>query len=281
MTIQKLIAACVILGAQAVAAQGIGPAVGITEYQALTSPKLRPNAIQAQSLEYVIPELIIGGDWTSTIRITNRGQKTVPETNVFMLDNTGKPLKATFQITGGAVITDSAFSFTLEPGALVEATFVGDVTAFGHAVIDFCGSATKCSNTGVYGEVSLRNRYAGRPDFESIFPFERPASLQNMLFDGRNGLTTVLYLANQNTATTALTMEVRNFNNELLRTVPITMPDSSSQILTLHTLSPETLGIQGTLIFKVTTPSANITVTGLRINPSNSFTPLRAFLPPI
>ena len=102
-----------------------------------------------------------------------------------------------------------------------------------------------------------------------------------MLFDGRNGLTTVLYLANQNTATTALTMEVRNFNNELLRTVPITMPDSSSQILTLHTLSPETLGIQGTLIFKVTTPSAYITVTGLRINPSNSFTPLRAFLPPI
>lgn len=280
MKTHALVAAFVLFGTQAVAAQGIGPAVGITEYQALTSPKLRPNAIQAQSGEAVIPQLIIGGDWTSTIRITNRGKTTVPSTNVFMIDNAGKPLKATFQITSGAVLTDSAFSFSLEPGELVEATFLSSVTAFGQAYIDFCGSPTKCSNTGVYGEVSLRWRYAGRPDFESIFPFERPASLQNMLFDGRNGLTTVLYLANFDTAT-ALTMEVRNFNNQLLRTVPITMPNSSSQILTLNELSPETLGIQGTLIFKVTTPSAYITVTGLRINPSGSFTPLRAFIPPI
>jgi hypothetical protein len=281
MKTQNIIAVLVLLGAQAAAAQDLGPAVDAGSQQGAASRLLHANVIQAQSFEYVVPELIIGGDWTSTIRLTNRSTTTIPRTNVYMVDNQGGDLKSTFQVTDGSVITDSTFSFTLPPGTMVEVTFLGNAPAFGHAIIDFCGSATKCANAGLYGEVSLRNRFASRPDFESIFPLERPATLQYMLFDGRAGLTTVLYIANQNTATTQVALDVRGTNNALLRTVNFAIPALSSQILTLHALSTETLGIQGTLVFRTSTPQSFITVTGLRINPSNSFTPLRAFLPPI
>jgi hypothetical protein len=51
-----------------------------------------------------------------------------------------------------------------------------------------------------------------------------------------------------------------------------------SQILTLQTLAPETIGIQGTIVIRSQGGTALITATGLRINPTNSFTPLRAFV---
>jgi hypothetical protein len=48
-----------------------------------------PKAIQLQGVEFVVPELIIGGEWTTTIRLTNRGKTAIPTTNVYFFDNTG------------------------------------------------------------------------------------------------------------------------------------------------------------------------------------------------
>ena len=241
--------------------------------------KTHPDAIQLQSLEYVIPEVIIGGEWTSTLRFTNRGTKALPTTNVYLIDDAGNPMLATFQITDGSVLTASAFSVTLGVGGMVEGTFLGGSnTSFGHAIIG-CSSAG-CGTPGLYGEVALRNRNSTRPDFEAVFPFERPYTLQYMLFDGRNGLTTALYLVNESTTLTQIAIDVVDTNNRILRTVNLTFAGLSSQIQTLHVLAPETIGIQGTLVIRALSGAqAFITATGLRINPTNSFTPLRAFVP--
>jgi hypothetical protein len=279
--VQRMVFAFALIGGRdAVQAQIIMPlaADAGAAYHSAIGMRAHPNAVQVQQSEYVIPELIIGGDWTSTIRFTNRGSKPVPTTNVYMVDSAGNDLKSTFQITNGGVITASTFSFSLPVGTMVEATFLGDVTAFGHAIIDYCSSASGCGGSGVYGEVTLRDRNATRPDFESVFPFERPFALQYMLFDGRNGLTTVLYLVNENTTTSQVAIDIVNANNTVLRTVNLTFAGLSSQILTLHVLSPETIGIQGTLVIRGLN-GALMTATALRINPSNSFTPLRAFVP--
>ena len=66
--------------------------------------KARPDAIQLQSLEWVVPELILGGEWTSSIKLTNRGTQAIPITNVNFWDNTGNPLQTTFQGTSGATM---------------------------------------------------------------------------------------------------------------------------------------------------------------------------------
>jgi len=132
---------------------------------------------------------------------------------------------------------------------------------------------------GLYGEVTLRNRNATRPDFESVFPIEEPFATQYMLFDGRNGLTTVLYLVNESTTANLISIDVIDANNRTLRTIPISFVAIGSQILTLHILAPETIGIQGTLRIRGQDSASLVTATGLRVNPSNSFTPLRAFAP--
>ena len=149
------------------------------------------------------------------------------------------------------------------------------------ATVSLAVPANGCGTPGLYAEVTLRNRNSTRPDFESVFPFEKPVPLQYMLFDGRNGFTTVLYLSNENSISTQIVLEVDDSFGRAVRTVTLTLRALETQILTLHVLSPETIGIQGTLVLqgRNSNGTALITATGLRINPSNSFTPLRAFVP--
>jgi len=241
-----------------------------------------PRAVLQQSVEFVIPELIIGGEWTSTIKLTNKSAKTMPATNVFFEDNLGNPMKATFQTTVGNVLTEAGFSFSLVPGGIVEATFIGGTsTQFGHAIIDICGTAGVCSSAGLYGEVTLRNRNSTRPDFESIFPLEQPTDLQYMLLDHRNGLATILYLVNSNTTSTSVSLEFYNTSNQLIAKTTGVLKTFESQILSVNSLLPATVGLQGTLVIRGQNNAgfALVTATGLRINSSNSFTPMRAFVP--
>jgi hypothetical protein len=258
-------------------AQDIQPSTAESRIQPLpaTGP---PQAIQLQGVEFVVPELIIGGEWTTTIRLTNRGKTAIPTTNVYFFDNNGNAMSATFQITSGSIITDHGFSFSLGVGGIVEATFIGTSTVtFGFASIG-CNT-NGCGTPGLYGEATLRNRNATRPDFESVFPLEYPASVQYMLFDGRAGVTTVLYLVNSTTTPQTVNIDVYDVNSKLLRTVPIPMQSEASLILSLHgDLAPETVGIQGTLAIR-SASTLPVTITGLRINPSNSFSSMRAFIP--
>jgi hypothetical protein len=61
--------------------------------------------------------------------------------------------------------------------------------------------------------------------------------------------------------------------------VNIPFGPQQSQILELHVLSQETIGTLGTLVIQSPSSKVLVTATGLRVNPSNSFTPLRAFVP--
>ncbi|MEO8660194.1 MAG: hypothetical protein ABI693_17115 [Bryobacteraceae bacterium] len=280
--VRRMAVALVLTGSSSMTmGQNIRPlAMGRESFRAAIEKRTRPyrDAVQLQGYEYVVPQLIIGGEWTSTIRLTNRGRNLVPPTDVYFLDNLGNPLPATFQITGGSIITDVGFSFSMDPGSLLELTFFGGSdTLFGHAFV--ACSAAGCGTPGIYGEVALRNRNATRPDFESVFPLERPYAIQSMLFDGRNGMTTALYLVNENTFLSQVTIDIVDTRNLILRSVNIQLSGLASQILTLHVIAPETTGIQGTLLIHgQNSDGVLITATGLRINPSNSFTPLRAFV---
>ena len=185
---------------------------------------------------------------------------------------------ATYRTSAGELVTDVGFSFSLGVGNVIEVTFVGrSFTQFGHAFV--ACSANGCGTPGLYGEVTLRNRNATRPDFESVFPIEAPAPLQYMLFDGRNGVTTTLYLVSGSQDSTTVAVDVVDSGNRLLRTVNIPFRGTQTKILTLHVIAPETIGILGTLVIRSPGSSVPITATGLRINPSNSFTPLRTFVP--
>jgi hypothetical protein len=265
-----------LLFSASVVAQNIHPP---TESSIEPLTKGSPEAIQLQGVEFVIPELIIGGEWSTTIRLTNRGKTAYPPTNVSFFDNNGNPMSATFQTSSGNVVTGTGFSFSLGVGGIVEATFSGtSSTSFGFAGIN-C-NASGCGTPGLYGEATLRNHNATRPDFVSVFPLEYPASVQYMLFDGRSGVTTTLYLVNSATTTAqTVNIDVLDVNNNLILTTPIPMQAGASSILSLSSIAPQTVGIQGTLVIRSASGTLPVTITGLRIDPSNSFTPIRAFIP--
>jgi len=248
--------------------------------KSVTDIRIQRDAVQLQNQEYVFPQFVVGGEWTSTIKLTNRGTRPLTEIPVVLIDNTGKPMRATVQLSDGRTITDSSFTATLPVGALVEAIFEGGRdTQFGHAFIG-CPATGACETTGLYGEVTLRNRNSTRPDFESIFPIEQPAQTQYLLFDGRIGFTTLLYLVNPKATDTGVTLEIVDTSNKVLRSLNLTLRAGGSELLTLHVLSAETVGIQGTVVIRATNSGVDIVATGLRITPSNSFTPIRAFVPP-
>jgi hypothetical protein len=247
----------------------------------LAANQAQPQAVFQQGFDYVFPELILGGEWSSTIKLTNRSAISIPSTNVYFIDDLGNPMTTTFQNSAGNMRTDVGFSFSLAPGGMIEGTFFGGTsTQFGHAFVALCPSSGACLS-GVYGEVTLRNRNATRPDFEAVFPLEQPTSLQYMLWDHRNGLTTVLYLVNENSTKTSISLTFTDTSNRLIRTVNVTLPALGCDIETLNSLVPETSGKQGTLAISGQNSSgtAFVTATALRINPSNSFTPMRAFVP--
>jgi hypothetical protein len=57
-----------------------------------------------------------------------------------------------------------------------------------------------------------------------------------MLWDHRAGLTTTLYLVNENTTPTTVFLDYMNTNNQLIRTLTVTLPGLGSEILP-HTLA--------------------------------------------
>jgi hypothetical protein len=226
--------------------------------------------------DFIVPQLIIGGEWTSTLRLVNNGPVGITPHNAVFLDAEGRAMSATFQTTTGqGVVTSTGFTFFIAPGEMVDVTFFGGAQSqVGHIRLDptACPINVACS---LYGEVTLRNRNFTRPDFESVFAIEAPARDQFLLWDHRDGFSTVLYLVNANSGPDTVALDFYDSRARLVRSVAVDLPGAGARIFTLHALAPETLGLQGTLVIR---PTNLLVATGLRINPSNSFTPLRAFV---
>lgn len=266
---------------------GLAGSIGVLDTRTVEIQTRERFAVKQQTLEAVGPQFIVGGEWTTTVRFFNRGTRSIPVTNFYFLDNTGSPLMVTFQtvttnfqgqMVKGDPVTGVGATVTLQPGIGIEGNFLSTAATaqYGHILLDACGASLGCSTAGLYGEVILKNRNSTRPDFESVFPFEQPASLQYIPFDHRDGFTTTLYLVSPLSAST-VTLDFRNLADRSIRTLTIPMLQSESKILSLHALAPETIGTLGTLV--INSGTAFVVPTALRINPTNSFTPIRAFVP--
>ena len=165
---------------QAIGSSEAMPVASIDAISITSERSVSPHrkAVQLLGQEYILPQFVIGGEWISTIKITNRGTKAFNAIPFYLNDNNGLPLNATFRLSDGRVITDSAFTVSLSIGGILEATFAGGRDAqFGHVFIG-CPATGPCETPGLYSDVTLRNRNATRPDFESVFPVEQPYATQ-------------------------------------------------------------------------------------------------------
>lgn len=76
-------------------------------------------AVTLTGLEAFAPQLIIGGEWTSTIKLTNLGTEAIPWSDAFFLDHNGDLMQARFQTTGGETVTGPGFQYSIAPAGIV------------------------------------------------------------------------------------------------------------------------------------------------------------------
>ncbi len=262
---------------------GLKEAIAIGRTAAKSSVEARAASLQRgarsaqviSSDEVYLPELIIGGEWTTTLTITNLGTETAQNLSGYLIDNNGFPLTATIRGEGNVVI-DDAFILSVAPGVVFEIQFsLEGGPGFGHIYLPpvSCGSA----NCTIQAQAALKNTNPTRPDFESVFTLSAPESNQALLYDHRGGFSTTLYLVNakQNATTVRLTMQ-DDFGH-VIGAQDIDMTAESTQLITLHAMFPGSIGHYGLLLMTDTGNPENlggILATALRINPTNSFTPL-------
>ena len=265
------------MGFQQAVAAGRAAGKSSVEARAASRQQWARDAEVLASGEAYLPEFIIGGEWTTTLTITNLGTETAQNLTGYLVDNNGFPLTAT--INGeGSVVIDDAFILNVDPGVVFEIQFsLGDGQGYGHIYLPpvMCGSA----DCAIQAQVALKNSNPTRPDFESVFYLSAPETDQAMLYDHRGGFSTTLYLVNakQNATTVRLTMQDDLGN--VIGTQDIDMAAEATQLITLHAMFPDSIGHYGLLIVKDMGNPENlggILTTAVRINPTNSFTPLQA-----
>lgn len=230
-------------------------------------------------LEDSLPQLVVGGEWTAILKVTNLGPESLTTAEAFFTDDSGNPLP----LRGGGDVDfeGSSYAFSLIGFAVLEIQLeaLDDATHLGWIFLenpDECLSGDV--NCRLYAEITLKNSHPSRPDFESVFPMDSPSSYQMLLFDHRDGYSTYLYVVNWDTAPAFPEIQIYDDFGELIATIEdITLPPEGSTLINLHVEVPETLGHYGAIV--VTSPDGEdlFLVTALRLNPTNSFTPVRGF----
>src|SRR5215831_8109910 len=89
------------------AAQDEAPQFQPASRSVLAEAPVLPRAVAQQGVEAIVPQLILGGEWSSVLKLTNRSGRTITATNIFFVDNNGNPMRATLQTGDGRVYNDT------------------------------------------------------------------------------------------------------------------------------------------------------------------------------
>ena len=233
--------------------------------------------IRVSSFAEVAPLLIAGGEWTSQIILTS--YRSTPVTiPVSFFGQDGKPLTVPLiGMSAGAKIDVTIPSF----GTAFVETQRPTQSIVGWALIDVpCTGSEACGD--VLGQVILRNRASGRPDYEAVFPFsERLTSRLIMQFDNTAGFDTTLIVTNaeNDSFSRPMTVTAAFYNNSGIRVHldQFTVPVGGNLFFSTSDKFPQIRGQRGVL--DLTATNGDLVAAGLRINPTNAFAPILAFEP--
>ncbi len=133
----------------------------------------------------------------------------------------------------------------------------------------FCGD--------VAAVVTLKNRNSTRPDFEAVLPAKEAVSHTALLVDNRKDNETVLMLVNDSTFLSPISFKVvcKDSKGTTVLIDQITMSQNASLIFNLKERWPSLQDFVVRVEFSSST--ATVVLTAIRINPTNSFTPIPTF----
>lgn len=242
----------------------------------LTAQKARQ--IRVSSLDENLPIILFGQEWTTklTFHSFNTAPTRIP---VEFFATNGQPLAVPFNDSRASTMT-----VTLEPGqsTVFETAYEpsASATGVGRGKLDIPCSADTCG--GIATTVNIRNRANGRPDFEAIFPAQGSDDRTVLPVDNSRGHSTVVMIGNDGFSTSSarnatITISFRDRSNTRVHLDQFEIPNRGARLLNLSEYS-QLRDFQGVADFSAIN-SFGITVVGLRINPTNSFTPILPYEP--
>ena len=229
------------------------------------------------SVEDYIPILILGGEWTSSIVISNYSG--LPLELPLKFYTKGGPW--TVRVKGKG--TGSAFTYSLPIAATVKIEFegLGTTAEVGWAELDVfecTPSFSPCLEIGAYALLRNHNPLRAQ-DFEVSYQALGRSNEHVFLFDQTAFSQMVLNLINACTfsfcSDSTVALSVLDENGQAIYSRVETIAPMEVKILNLAQLSMTTWNRLGTI--RVVSSGFDLVVSGHRINETGSFTPLTPF----
>jgi hypothetical protein len=223
--------------------------------------------IRTSPFDRAIPQVAFGGGWQTAINILNMD---AAEVNFRILFRT--PAGEAWAVPLAGRGSAAQFDIRLRRGESVTLTTEdqgGLQEGWARLEVDCCFA--------LGGFSVFRQRVAGRPDFEAVVPFSRPAASSFLLYDNSAGFVTGVAVANGlPTVNGNLFVRIRDEAGNLLGTRDLQLPRDGRIVGALTQLLPETANRKGSLEISST---GSFAVLGLRFNPGGAFTSFNSFEP--
>jgi hypothetical protein len=225
------------------------------------------QGVSVSPTDTVIAQIASGGSWKTTIQLVNLGTKQALFTIIFY-DDTGAP--AQFNIVGGGRATSVSGSLAVGGARIIEIEDTSNNTLQGWGLMQTTDS--------IGGQVILRQRVPGQPDFEGAVPIASQSDRHYFIpFDQSSGFITGYALANTSPATQQMLMTFRDETGAELRRATLNFPGLAHQVFALGQF-PELSGKRG--YTEVTVPFTggqtaiiqSVAAMALRFNPTGPFT---------
>jgi hypothetical protein len=227
--------------------------------------------MNAGSIYDTIPHIVNGGNWKTTIVLTNMDD--APQRYKLILrDDNGKPLSLEFSGRKPA----AQFEGDLAVGAT--ATF--ETTGRGDLVTGWAEIETPIGNYEVGGMAVVGTTgIPGRPDFEATIPAWHSIEHEGVLpFDNTKGYVTGVALLNPGSYSTAkMPVTIYDESGNVLRIDILTLKPGSKMTFALPEQWKETAGRRGSIHFQGGLMSWS--VIGLRFHPGGAFTTVNLLEP--
>lgn len=222
-----------------------------------------------------LPHIVDGGSWQTTFVIANLATLAPGQAIIHLWAGDGAPLAVPFSgVSGGAPV--SQVTVNLPPSGVVT------LETLGNAVTTTVGWADMDVQTSGHLAISavMRQRVAGRPDYEVVVPSMRPATTNRIfVFDHISALDTGFGMANASRVNAAtVNVNIRDDTGQSIRTAVLSLPAGAQASFSLITEFNVTKGKRGTIEF-APQPGGWFTVIGLRFNPTGPFTSLEGMAP--
>jgi hypothetical protein len=236
----------------------------------LVAGGIRNNVGFDQSYD-VLPHIVFGGTWVTTITLVNMGHEPV-QVPISFFGEDGEPLEVPIQDVGA--YSELTVGIAAHGGiSLLTENHSSEPEVEGWVKLDL----TCC--TAVSGMAIFRQR-TNRNDSEAVVPLSSSVAVSStMIFDNTDGFITGLAMVNPSeTSVATITANFRRADGTRIYLDQFTMNPREHRAVALPDAYPQTKNLDGTIEFL--SYGGTVALLGLRFSPGGAFTSMHSLDPP-